>query len=203
MQWKKFKSSSDLDYNFFIYGNNGKYDSNGYYQNFTAYLTSLSQFRSYLTEMKSQNYIDVPTLAIIVSFAIYNPQLDSFVSVVQLYERSSSQYMFGSRSIILPFKLSGFKRNDQGIMSIDVVRIILLCYILYLLVSTMVSSIKSLTFDCSVQREIQKMHLRSKVHCIRVNTSLSFSSKCYRLQCLSVKNRSLQFSLRIFCKKKC
>jgi hypothetical protein len=53
MQWKKFKSSSDLDYNFFIYGNNGKYDSNGYYQNFTAYLTSLSQFRSYLTEMKS------------------------------------------------------------------------------------------------------------------------------------------------------
>ena len=98
----------------------------------------------------------MPTLAILVSFTIYNPHLDSYVSVVQLYERSSSQYMFASRSIIMPFKLSGFKRNDQGIMSIDVVRIILLCYILYLFVSTMVRCIAILTFVIVFRRKYRK-----------------------------------------------
>jgi|LauGreDrversion4_2_1035121.scaffolds.fasta_scaffold124932_2 hypothetical protein len=89
--------------------------------------------------MRSHKYIDVPTLAIIISFTVYNPQLDSYASVLQLYERSSSQYMFGARSVILPFKLSGFKRNDQGIMSIDVARIILLFYVFYLLAANMVN----------------------------------------------------------------
>jgi len=98
--------------------------------------------------MRSQKYIDVPTLAIIISFTVYNPQLDSYASVLQLYERSSSQYMFGARSVILPFKLSGFKRNDQGIMSIDVARIILLFYVFYLLAANMVSySMYNLMFN--------------------------------------------------------
>ena len=128
--------------------------------------------------MRSHKYIDVPTLAIIISFTVYNPQLDSYASVLQLYERSSSQYMFGARSVILPFKLSGFKRNDQGIMSIDVARIILLFYVFYLLAANMVNpSIYNRLFNFSAQREILKMHSRFRVFYIKANTLLSLSFK--------------------------
>jgi hypothetical protein len=42
MQWRQFKNTDDVGWNFFVYGNNGKYDSKGYYQHFPAYLTSLT-----------------------------------------------------------------------------------------------------------------------------------------------------------------
>ena len=42
MMWKTFRDSDSIDYSFFIYGNNGKYNTDGYYMRLPPYKTTLT-----------------------------------------------------------------------------------------------------------------------------------------------------------------
>jgi hypothetical protein len=90
MAWAQFKDDVSSEYSFFIYGNNGKYDSNGYYLQIPPYKTSLTQFRSNITLMKKDKYIDLPTMAVFITGTLYNPQHDYYISILQLLEMSTS-----------------------------------------------------------------------------------------------------------------
>ena len=87
MKWGTFVSEDDLPYSYSkLSGSLGKYDGNGYYISFPPYNTTLDQFQSNLTQMKKDGYFDKSTASIEISFTIYNPKFDYYVSVVFLIE---------------------------------------------------------------------------------------------------------------------
>ena len=83
MEWKDFEDSKSMGYNFFIYGNYGRYDGSGYYQHFTPYNTTLREFQANITQMKKDKYLsDLSTVAICVTLTLYNPKFDYYISVL-------------------------------------------------------------------------------------------------------------------------
>ena len=46
--------------------------------------------------------------------------------------------MFASRSVVIPFRMNGFWARDSSMMAIDVLRIMLLFYVLYIIISKLV-----------------------------------------------------------------
>ena len=57
--------------------------------------------------MKNEGYLDLSTIAIEVSFTLYNTKFDYYVTVVLLLEQSAGN-LFPSRSIVIPYKLNPF-----------------------------------------------------------------------------------------------
>lgn len=90
--------------------------------------------------MQKDGYIDDASVAIEISFTLFNPKFNYFISVLLLTEKSAGN-LFPSRAIIDPFRLNPFKETYYGMQAVDVLRLLIQVYIVYIAISKMVTII--------------------------------------------------------------
>jgi hypothetical protein len=85
--------------------------------------------------MVNQGWIQEATRAVILSFTIYIPSVDQWISNVVLIEISTAGAVFPTKMTSRVFRPDVFESdNDKIIQGLDVIRYVLTFYILYLLI---------------------------------------------------------------------
>jgi len=80
--------------------------------------------------MEENNYLTQATRAIVIHFTIYNAKFDYWASVLFLVENSVSGYLFASRLEVYCFRMDEFTIDDKGMQANNILRIIILVYLL-------------------------------------------------------------------------
>ena len=87
LPWSEFREG-DSDYSI-VKGEFSEYDGSGYYRDFPHNITTVEFIEDYI-EMTNNNWIQDDTRAVILSFTIFIPSEEQWISNVVLIELSTS-----------------------------------------------------------------------------------------------------------------
>ena len=86
----RYQTSDELDTYFYV-GSHGSYSGNGYVYEFRGRLNDL---QSNLSQLHHLQWIDQQTRAVIIQFALYNPNVELFTSITILTEFLSTTMIY-------------------------------------------------------------------------------------------------------------
>lgn len=91
----RYRSGNELDTYIYV-GDHGRYASGGYVYEFRGSIASL---QSNLSQLHSLNWIDAQTRAVLIQLSLYNPNINTFISVTILAEFLSTGQIIPSARI--------------------------------------------------------------------------------------------------------
>ncbi|CAD8067936.1 unnamed protein product [Paramecium primaurelia] len=149
-EWMQFKSKNDISINRVIKGKFGEYDQTGYIKDLKKSQQTIPHYRQEITYEMFQNkeYLNVNTLALIITFTIKS-KLDSNFFFIELLCENTNLGIHPNSPKIKYFRLANLDKNKQEIQILTYFKlffsICLSVYIVFVIItfSKEIQSIKS------------------------------------------------------------
>ena len=124
--WCTFKTSAQSGINSLQ-----TYDGDGYIQDVPG-VTVLSDWQTMIDEMESLQYFNASVRAFFLTFSLYNPSQDKFVSTEMLIELSNTGLVSPTHINVRSFRANVFQTSEEkGVRATEIFRLLTIFYIAF------------------------------------------------------------------------